>query len=258
MKMMMTTTKTMIKSKTENESLPSCPSYPTNPNVHPPTTHTPPCNPRLPPQLWALLWGKTVPDGWAEWSCIPPTHPFLFLLSPMELRATQHPPPHPNPRPRGSQAARHSAFHNFTVKSLFMYSRVRTLGLVSSFGSVLLIFCWMKYFLLLGLLFLILCILFFIFFRPLLSPPNKIIAIAAVQPASHDFFVWPPVAQIKVVATFLLSVWQENNFVNKMLTFYAFLSSFLAFLATLKSLCLFKNRWHSRVLVLHWNNHWPK
>lgn len=39
------------------------------------------------------------------------------------------------------------------------------------------------------------------------------------------FSLWPPVAQIKVVATFLLSVWQENNFVNKMLTFCAFLSS---------------------------------
>lgn len=39
------------------------------------------------------------------------------------------------------------------------------------------------------------------------------------------FLAWPPVAQIMVVATFLLSVWQENNFVNKMLTFCALLVS---------------------------------
>jgi len=49
-------------------------------------------------------------------------------------------------------------------------------------------------------------LLFLFFFLFLIFFPNKIIAIAAVQPASHDFFVWLPVAQIKVVATFLLSV----------------------------------------------------
>lgn len=92
---MTTTMKTMIKSKTENESLPSYPSSPTNPNVHPPTTRTAFVIHVYPPALSSFYWGKTVLDGWAKWSCPPP----FFSSHPMELRATQHPPPHPTHSP---------------------------------------------------------------------------------------------------------------------------------------------------------------
>lgn len=156
MKTTTTTMKTTIKSKTENESLPSYPSSPTNPNVRPPTTRTAFVIHVYPPSSELFLWGKTVPDGWAKWSC---PQPPLFFLPPWnwEPPNTLH-LTHPTaPRFSGSPALSIPQFH---CRSLFMYSCVRTLGLVSSFGSVLLIFCWMNYFLLLGLLFLIFCLFF--------------------------------------------------------------------------------------------------
>lgn len=106
-----TTMKTMIKSKTENESLPSYPSSPTNPNVHPPTTRTAFVIHVYPPALSSFYWGKTVLDGWAKWSCPPP----FFFLPPHGTESHPTPSTSPNPQPRGSQAAQHSAFHNFTV-----------------------------------------------------------------------------------------------------------------------------------------------
>uniref|UniRef100_A0A7N8X5T3 Uncharacterized protein n=1 Tax=Mastacembelus armatus TaxID=205130 RepID=A0A7N8X5T3_9TELE len=135
MKMRMRTTKTRIKSETENESLPSYPFSPTNPNIRPSTT--------------PLFMGQDC-TGWVGRLELPPL-----------------------------------SIPQFRCRPLFMYFRVRTLGLVSSFGSVLLIFCWMNNFLLLGLLFLIFCLFFF--FSLFLIFPNKVIAIAAVQPVSHDF-----------------------------------------------------------------------
>lgn len=141
------------------------------------------CNPRLlppPPQLWALFMGQDC-TGWVGQVELPS----LFFSPPTpwnwEPPNTLHLTYPTAPRFSGSPALSIPQFH---CRSLFMYSRVRTLGLVSSFGSVLLIFCWKNYFLLLGLLFLIFCLLFLFLF---LIFPNKIIAIAAVQPASHDF-----------------------------------------------------------------------
>jgi hypothetical protein len=91
-----------------------------------------------------------------------------------------------------------------------MYSRVRTLGLVSSFWVCAFNILLDEFeFLSLGLLFLLFFVFVFCSFLPSVpyfSHPNKIIAIATVQQASHDFSSWPPVARIKVVATFLLSV----------------------------------------------------
>ena len=157
----MTTTTTMmkttIKSKTENESLPSYPSSPTNPNLRPPTTrfvihvYLPP-----PPSSELFLWGKTVPDGWAKWSC-PPS---FFLPPPQGTESHPTPSTSPTPRPPRFSGSPALSIPQFHCRSLFMYSRVRTLGLVSSFGSVLLIFRWKNYFLLLGLLFLILSFFF--------------------------------------------------------------------------------------------------
>lgn len=142
---------------------------PTNPNVHPPTTRTAFVIHVYPPSSELFLWGKTVPDGWAKWSCPPPPPPLLFFSPhwnwepPNTLHLT-----HPTaPRFSGSPALSIPQFH---CRPLFMYSRVRTLGLVSSFGSVLLIFCWMNYFLLLGLLFLIFCLYFYFFFCSLFFP----------------------------------------------------------------------------------------
>lgn len=83
---------------------------------------------------------------------------------------------------QGSQAAHHSAFYNFTVNSPFMYTCVRTLGLVSSFGSVLLIFCWMNsefIFYVVGFIISSPSFVFVLFSVPY-SPHNKSIAIAAV------------------------------------------------------------------------------
>lgn len=174
----MTMMKMTIRSKTENRSLPSYPSSPTNPNVCPPTTHTVFVIHVYPSSSALFLWGKTVPDGWAEWSC----HT-LFFPPPSWTESHQTPSTSPTPRPRGSQAAQHSTI-SLSIPLYVMYSRVRTLGVVSSFGSVLLILCWMN-FLLLGLLFQF----FFVFYYFILfhTFPYKIIAIAAVQPASHDF-----------------------------------------------------------------------
>lgn len=90
---------------------------------------------------------------------------------------------------QGSQAAHHSAFHNFTVNAPFMYTCVRTLGLVSSFGSVLLIFCWMNS----EFIFYVVGFIisspssFVVLFSVPYPPPYKIIAIAAVWWASYDF-----------------------------------------------------------------------
>lgn len=154
---MTTMMKTTIKSKTENESLPSYPSSPTNPNVRPPTTRFVIHVYSPPPSSELFLWGKTVPDGWAKWSCPPSffSPPTPWNWEPPNTLHLTHPTA---PRFSGSPALSIPQFH---CRSLFMYSRVRTLGLVSSFGSVLLIFCWKNYFLLLGLLFLIFCLLFF-------------------------------------------------------------------------------------------------
>lgn len=180
MTMMTMMMKTTIKSKTENESLPSYPSSPTNPNVRPPTTRFVIHVYSPPPQLWALFMGQDC-TGWVGQVELPS----LFFSPPTpwnwEPPNTLHLTYPTAPRFSGSPALSIPQFH---CRSLFMYSRVRTLGLVSSFGSVLLIFCWKNYFLLLGLLFLIFCLLFLFLF---LIFPNKIIAIAAVQPASHDF-----------------------------------------------------------------------
>uniref|UniRef100_A0AAQ5ZCW5 Uncharacterized protein n=1 Tax=Amphiprion ocellaris TaxID=80972 RepID=A0AAQ5ZCW5_AMPOC len=63
----------------------------------------------------------------------PPPHP--------PTPSTQHPPPHPTHGPPRFSGSPPLSIPQFHCRSLFMYSRVRTLGLVSSFGSVLLIFC---------------------------------------------------------------------------------------------------------------------
>lgn len=109
----MMTMKTMIKSKTENESLSSYPSSPTNPKVRPPTIRTAFVIHVYPPQLWALFMGQDC-TGWVGQVELP--HPFFLPLSPPH-GTESHPTPStsPTPRPRGSQAAQHSAFHNFTV-----------------------------------------------------------------------------------------------------------------------------------------------
>uniref|UniRef100_A0A8C6NLI5 Transmembrane protein n=1 Tax=Nothobranchius furzeri TaxID=105023 RepID=A0A8C6NLI5_NOTFU len=101
-RMRTTMTKMTIKSKTENESRVTPLFLPlTNPNVHPPTTHTAFVIHIYPPSsLCALFMGT-------------------------ESHLT--PPPHP-------------CIPQFHCRTLFMYCRVRTLGLVSSFGSVFLIF----------------------------------------------------------------------------------------------------------------------
>lgn len=140
-----TTTMTTIKSKTENKSLPSYLPFPTNLNVSPSSTRTAFVIHVYPPSselfYGARLYRMGGPSGAAP----------LFSL--MELRAT---PPAQQPHLTQPTAPRFSgspplSIPQFHCQSLFMYSRVRTLGLVSSFGSVLLIFCWMNYFLLLGL-----------------------------------------------------------------------------------------------------------
>lgn len=144
--------------------------------------------------------------------------PFWFLVFCLHLPTEppphgteSHPPPQPPTHPpthppvRGSQAAQHSAFHNF-CQPLFMYSCVRTLGLVCSFWVCAFNILLNEFFFFVELILSHIFVLFLLFFSP-----NKIIAIAAVQPASHVFLVWLPVAQIKVVATFLLSVWQKKK-----------------------------------------------
>uniref|UniRef100_A0A8D0CPR5 Uncharacterized protein n=1 Tax=Sander lucioperca TaxID=283035 RepID=A0A8D0CPR5_SANLU len=117
MRTTMTTTTTTIKSKTENESFPSYPYSPTNPNVRPPTTRTAFVIHVNPPALSSFygtrLYRMGGPSGAAD--------PFFSPHHGTESHQT----PSTSPTPR-------------------------TLGLVSSFGSVLLIF-------------------------------------SAVQPASHDF-----------------------------------------------------------------------
>lgn len=132
------------------------------------------CNP--PPALSSFYWGKTVLEGWAKWSCIVIKPPPL----PMELRATQQPSTSLPPSP---VVLRHPSTQHSTISlSTPRYvSRVRTLGLVFSF--------WVCAFnILLNDFFL--SLLFLVFFFPpcsLFSFPDKIIAIAAVQPASQDF-----------------------------------------------------------------------
>lgn len=114
------------------------------------------------------------------------SHP---LRPPMELRATQHPPPPHPPPPRalwfsGSPAL---SIPQFLCRPPPPSLCIPVWGLWDwyvVFGSVLLIFCWMNYFFLLSLSFLIFCHFSVSYF----FSPNKIIAIAAVQPASHDFF----------------------------------------------------------------------
>lgn len=189
----------------------------------------------------SLHWGKTVLDGWAAWNR-PTLLIFLFVFFSLHLPTpppTSHgteshptpstaPTPHPTPV-RGSQAAQHSAFHNF-CRPLFMYSRVRTMGLVCSFWvcAFNMFFCWTIFF-------------WFCFFEFIISLfrhfsvsffflPNKIFAIAAVQPASHGFFSVAACCTnqgCSYIFTFCMT--KKNNFVNKMLTFCAFLSSCLHF-----------------------------
>lgn len=182
-----TMTKTTSKGKIETESPPSSPPPPLlPPTPHPllqQTHHL--CNP--PSQAPRFYWRKTVPDLWAEWSCTP--HPLQFFSTHHLFFCPHGTESHPWPL-SFSGSPRHSAFHNF-CQSLFIYSRVRTLGLVSSFGSVLLIICWMIYIFFVVVLGFIISLQFFfplIFFRSFffLFPSIKI-AIAAVQPASHCF-----------------------------------------------------------------------
>lgn len=108
-----TTMKTTIKSKTENESLPSYPSSPTNLNVRPPTSRTAFVIHVYPPQLWALFMGQDC-TGWVGQVELP-SPPLFFLPSTHGTESHPTPSTSPTPRPRGSQAAHHSAFHNFTV-----------------------------------------------------------------------------------------------------------------------------------------------
>lgn len=166
-----TTMKTTIKSKTENESLPSYPSSPTNPNVRPPTTHTAfvihVYPPSPPPALSSFYGARLYRMGGPSGAATP-----FFFPSPPYHGTESHPTPSTSPTPTaqrfsGSPALSIPQFH---CRSLFMYSRVRTLGLVSSFGSVLLIFrwmnnffcCWVYYFsILLSFIIFVLFLLFF-------------------------------------------------------------------------------------------------
>ncbi len=67
------------------------------------------CNPRLPPQLWALFLGQDC-TGWVGQVELP--SPFFFSLPPMELRATQHFPPHP---PHGPEVLRQPSTQHSTI-----------------------------------------------------------------------------------------------------------------------------------------------
>lgn len=111
-----------------------------------------------------------------------------------------------------------------------MYSRVRTLGLVCSFWvcafnifllNEFFLFCFFEFIISLFRLFSVSSFFFL---------PNKIIAIAAVQPASHGFFSVAACCTnqgCSYIFTFCMT--KKNNFVNKMLTFCAFLSPCLHF-----------------------------
>lgn len=119
--------------------------------------------------------------------------PPVFFFSPPPLPWNWEPPntlhltPHPYPTPPSPVVLRQPSTQHSTISlstpppSLC----IPVWGLWDwyvVFGSVLLIFCWMNFF------FVEFIISHFFVVFLFLSPPNKIIAIAAVQPASHDFF----------------------------------------------------------------------
>lgn len=163
--------KTTTKSKAESKSLPCYPSSTTNPNVRPPSARTAFVIHVYPPSSELFLLGQDC-TGW---------------VGQVELHCHQALPlwnwePPNIPQPWGSQASQHSAFHNFTVDPSLCIPVWGLWDWYLVFGSVLLIFCWMNYFC--WVYYFPLFCLFFL----LLIFPNKIIAIAAVQPASHDFY----------------------------------------------------------------------
>lgn len=127
-------------------------------NPFPPSTSTPTTlsTPRFPPSselpCGARLYRTGGPSGAA-----PSPH------------GTESQSPQPNrPKVLRQPTTQHSTI---SLSTPLMYSCVRTLGLVSSFGSVLLIFCRKNYnFLLLGLLFLFILRLLYFFFLRSFSP----------------------------------------------------------------------------------------
>jgi len=189
---------------------------------HPPSSsssHQPPSLLHVsPPALSSFCGAKLYRTGGRRVELSPPPHTHTpFPMDPRAETPTRRFPPHLTqptaPRFSGSPPLSIPQFHcQSPFMYSFMYSRVRTLGLVSSFWvcafNILLDdFEFFVVGFIISLIFLSLFIVLFLLqFLISPTPPNKIIAIATVQQASHDFSSWPPVARIKVVATFLLSV----------------------------------------------------
>lgn len=163
-----TTTKTTIKSKTENESLPSYPSSPTNPNVRPSTTRTAVVIHVYPPSS-ELFYGARLYRMGGPSGAAPPPFSFFVFSPPMELRATQHPPPHPTHGPEvlRQPTTQHSTISLSTPLYVFPCEDFGT-GIqfwVCAFNILL-----NELFLFMGLLFLFFFVFIIIFFCSLFFP----------------------------------------------------------------------------------------